>query len=254
MKLESAKCYNCQSTAKKPYAEENGYSLVKCRDCGLIYIDIPPPASQIQQAHTQGLHSGSITINTTGQYQPAKIIRYLDALNNLFPDGLGDKKTWLDIGCGFGELLDAIKLVKGRDFRIRGSEPNSIKAQYARAMGHDVSFIELEDHKECYDVVSMLNVYSHLQDPPSFFEMISKNLNKHGELIIQTGDTADLNPEDHYRPFYLPDHLSFASERILVNILHRNKFKVERIKKYPFPLNPQKYPATDMYIRAIKIH
>ena len=52
-------------------------------------------------------------------------------------------------------------------------------------------------------------------------------------MILETGDTAGLSARDHYRPFYLPDHLSFASEEIVVGILERLGYEIIRIKKYP---------------------
>ena len=63
---------------------------------------------------------------------------------------------------------------------------------------------------------------------------MKKLLNPGGELILQTGDTANLSAETHYRPFYLPDHLSFASESIVIGILERLNFEILSIKKYPF--------------------
>lgn len=82
-------------------------------------------------------------------------------------------------------------------------------------------------------------------------------------------------PEKHYRPFNLPDHLSFVSEPILKNILERCGFEVTRVVKYPymnwtwkkfaltfakFPLNPKQSPLpryfryrgyrTDMFMLA----
>lgn len=81
--------------------------------------------------------------------------------------------------------------------------------------------------------MSLLNVYSHLADPPTFLESMKKLLNPRGELILETGDTADLSARDHHRPFYLPDHLSFASESIVVGILKRTNFEIVSINRYP---------------------
>ena len=36
------------------------------------------------------------------------------------------------------------------------------------------------------------------------------------------------------RSFYLPDHLSFASESIIIRILERQGFEILSVKKYPF--------------------
>src|SRR5690606_11536202 len=89
-----------------------------------------------------------------------------------------------------------------------------------------VSYFNLFTHEGKYNIISLLNVYSHLPDPGVFISRCRNMLVPGGELIIQTGDSAHFSPEDHYRPFFLPDHLSFASAQILRDILTRNGFVV----------------------------
>ena len=121
---------------------------------------------------------------------------------------------------------------------LKGTEPNIYKRQSATTRGLDVSFLDLKRHQEKYDVISLLNVYSHLPDPVEFLNDLKQLLNPGGELLLETGDTADLPAEDHYRPFYLPDHLSFASKKIVADLLRRQGFKIITIKRYPFPKRP----------------
>ena len=64
-------------------------------------------------------------------------------------------------------------------------------------------------------------------------------MSKNGEILIETGDSCHLSPKYHHKPYYLPDHLSFANEEILVNILNKVGFKIIKIKKYPY-FSPKK--------------
>ncbi len=275
-------CYNCRTTDSAYYAEENGYTLIKCAGCGLVYLKNPPGLSEITQAHVQGLHHGEKTIQTTGKYNPAAIKRYRRVLRDLFPAGFYDNCSWLDIGCGHGEFIEALTQAGPNSLHIVGSEPNIHKQHSASARGLDVSFIDLDSHERFYNGVSLLNVYSHLPDPPAFLAKIRNILAPDGELLLETGDTARFSAADHYRPFYLPDHISFASEEIVTDILRRVGFEIVAVRKYPHPdveLSPVrlgkelikvflphmksrlttlfsdacKYSATDMYIRARKI-
>ena len=120
----------------------------------------------------------------------------------------------------------AIQKYSSQNIEIQGTEPNIHKQESAKQRGLNVDYFDLESHKKKYDVISMLNVYSHLPDPPKFLESLKNLLNSRGELILETGDTASLSAKDHYRPFYLPDHLSFASESIVVNILESLNFEI----------------------------
>lgn len=274
--MELKNCYNCGENQHTFYAEENGFSIMKCSRCGLLYLKDRPDDSTISQAHKQGIHTGLKHFNVTGSFDSGKVSRYKGILKDLFGASISGKKTWLDIGCGHGELLAAVQQYSQGSISIRGSEPNIFKQKQAIKKGLNVDYFDIESHGEIYDVISMLNVWSHLPNPPKFVETLKRLLNPRGELIIQTGDTARFSPEDHYRPFYLPDHLSFASEKIVSDILERAGFQILNVHKYPFLpirlstvlkeiikvflpnyssrivlfLNYKKYSKTDMFIRA----
>jgi len=232
--MKISKCYHCGSEEHTFYAEENGFSLVKCNLCGLLFVENRPLDHEISQAHKQGKHSGVKELDVTSRFNPSKIAQYLSILEELFEGNSGGKKTWLDVGCGHGEFIIAVQKYSSGRVKIRGTDPNVYKQESAQKRGLDVGFIDIDTHEGKYDVISLLNVYSHLPDPPAFLKSLKRLLNPDGELILQTGDTADLDAKDHYRPFYLPDHLSFASESIVIAILEHLDFEILSIKKYPF--------------------
>ncbi|MCE5212460.1 MAG: class I SAM-dependent methyltransferase [Deltaproteobacteria bacterium] len=226
------KCYNCESEQHKFYAQENGFQLVKCDKCGLLFVNNRPNDDEITQAHMQGKHRGINDFSVTGSYNSKKIPQYLHILKDLFSDDL-KAKTWLDIGCGHGEFITAVQTYSKNRIDVKGTDPNVHKQKSAQMRGLNVSYFDIDSHKERYDIISMLNVYSHLPNPPTFLKSLKKLLYPGSELILETGDTADFKAQDHYRPFYLPDHLSFASERIVVDILEKLGFEIVCIKKYP---------------------
>jgi SAM-dependent methyltransferase len=232
-------CYNCGSERRTFYAEENEFSLVKCDKCGLLYLEERPDDSEITQAHKQGKHRGLQEFDITGSFSERKIIRYMDVLDDIFKGDLSNLKTWLDVGCGHGEFIAAIQDYSNGKITVRGTEPNIHKQESARKKGLNVSYFDLESHDDKYDVISILNVYSHLPYPPEFLTLLKKHLNPKGEIIIETGNSAHLPAKDHYRPFYLPNHLSFASEDIVVGILKRLEFEVLSVNKYPYPFLPK---------------
>ncbi|MEN6475529.1 MAG: class I SAM-dependent methyltransferase [Syntrophaceae bacterium] len=274
--MKTAGCYYCGSGNHRFYAEENGFTLVKCDGCGLLFVENRPDDDQITQAHKQGKHAGLNELDMTGIYNPGRVRMYRKVLEDLFGGDMGHLRTWLDVGCGHGEFIQAVQRYAPGMVEARGTEPNVHKQASARKRGLNVDYFDLETHTGRYDVISLLNVYSHLPDPPRFLEGLKKLLEPGGEIIVQTGDTAGFPAPDHYRPFCLPDHLSFASQAIVVGILERLGFEVLSIRKYPYvrlelgsvlkeivkALLPQfssrlryylkwkQYSATDMYIRA----
>jgi SAM-dependent methyltransferase len=232
--MESVSCYNCGVADSAVYATENGFDLRKCTQCGLLYVNPRPGLEEIEQAHRLGEHKGAKTLGTTGYYDFSKVSAYCRTLEDLFGDG-GDLrgKRWLDIGCGYGELLLALRKFSRNQLDVRGVEPNEHKMAAARRQGLNVSNFDLDQHTGKYDFISLLNVYSHLPDPPAALANWAHLLKPGGALLLETGDTADMPPESHPTPYYLPDHLSFASESIVRGVLEKAGFEILKIKKYP---------------------
>jgi SAM-dependent methyltransferase len=227
-------CYNCGSTNSAPYAEENGYSLVKCSGCGLLFVDNPPNPVDIADAARNGRHHGDRDLQVTGRFHASKVPRYAVILRDLFGGDLRSLRSWLDVGCGHGELMMAILELSEGSTCVRGMEPNVRKVTSARSRNLDVSAFDLTSHEAKYDVVSMLDVYSHLPNPPKFISLLTRLLKPQGELLIQTGDAAGFAAEEQLLPFGLPDHLSFASEKIVVDILKRQGFEILCVRKYSY--------------------
>jgi SAM-dependent methyltransferase len=163
---------------------------------------------------------------------------YKKVLIDLYGAELTKKRaTWLDIGCGHGEFLMALEEFSNGNVTAKGIEPNDNKQASARERKLDVSFFDIKSHKQKYDVISLLNVYSHLPDPPEFLNYCRNIINTGGELVLQTGDSAHLSAKELYRPLCLPVHLSIASESIIRGILTRVGFEVLFVYKY-FVIQP----------------
>lgn len=282
MKLQSVVCYNCNSDGHDFYAEENGFTLVRCRGCGLLYINPRPTDEGIKFDVMAGLHHGERNFRMAGSFSNGLVQKYIGILNDIYGNELRrrDKIKWLDIGSGNGEFLRALHLWKGFSADlIQGLEPNKAKREFARSENLNIVAAESDLDEKQFDLISLLNVYSHLPNPIEALMRWRKLLKSDGELFLETGDSAHLPSQDHHKPFYLPDHLSFASEKIVLEILNKVGFKVISVKKYRHPSFPEpntrtvaraaigwvreggkpfanlfpKYPDRDMWIRARRL-
>lgn len=225
-------CYFCGSNVSHPYAEENGYRLVKCAECGLLYVNPRPAENEVAEAHRYGEHTNK-RLYVASRYDRGAIARYQEILRDFYGDELGQRsRSWLDIGCGWGEFMEALEAYSNGRVRVTGTEPNQLKREAAQKRGLPVDYFDLDSHEGRYDVLSLLNVYSHLTDPKVILRSWSRLLNPGGELFLETGDTANLSSEAHYRPFYLPDHLHFASEEIVRRLLEEIGFEIVAVRKY----------------------
>ena len=279
MSQQVTNCYNCKSEESTLYDIENGYKYVKCKGCGLIYLNQLPDENEIAAAHELGVHGGETEIDVTGNYKKSKIRKYVKVLGDFYEarelqtEGL----RWLDVGCGFGELLEALNSKSNSTIYTFGTEFNKKKIKSCKSRNLNVDYLDLDQHQEKYDFISLLNVFSHLPNPPVFIEKLKKNLKPGGELLIETGHTSHLQAKYHPKPYYAPDHLSFANKEVLENILKNLGFEIIQTRIYRGENFPKfydlkglaiqlgrivlnrggswknfftKYPDIDMYVRA----
>lgn len=77
---------------------------------------------------------------------------------------------WLDVGCGFGFVLEA---ARAAGFVVRGLEPDATAARAAQErLGAAVEQGTLDEATPAADVVSTLDVIEHLDDVNAFAELV----------------------------------------------------------------------------------
>ena len=155
-------------------------------------------------------------------------------LRDVYGDGYfhGSGERWLDYGSGYGEFLEALGRESGGTLSRFGYEPNDVKAASARERGLEVSF-DAALLARSFHYISLLNVYSHLPNPPETLAELRERLEPGGELLLQTGNFAELERGEIPTSLDLPDHLSFAGERLLRRVFEKAGLRVERVVRYP---------------------
>jgi SAM-dependent methyltransferase/Zn ribbon nucleic-acid-binding protein len=230
--IDSA-CPICGQSRSESYAVENGFDLVRCSECGCLDVTPRPDPEATAEAHQYGLHKGDTALAVTGRYRPGRIRSYVRILQEIYGPKLPSRVTsWVDIGCGHGEFLTALRTIGGPGLSLIGLEPNVHKATGCVERGLDVRTCMLHDLPGTFSAVSLLNVFSHLQDPKDFIRECVNRLEPGGELLLETGDTAHLSPKHHPRPLYLPDHLLFANEAIVRRLFRELELDVVSVHTY----------------------
>jgi SAM-dependent methyltransferase len=232
MRLKTISCYNCKSDKSRLYAKENGFNLVKCQNCGLLYVNPRPENDEIAKAATTGIHKGEKEFDKTHSFTDKKVDRYLNILRDFYSKDELAGKSWLDIGCGHGEFLVALNHYSGGKIRAKGFELNQFKIESAVKRGLDVSPANPGSNEEKYDGISLLDVFSHLPDPIDDLQNWKSLIHNHGTLLIETGHSSHLPKRFHNKPYELPDHLSFANKKIVTQIIEKVGLKVLQIKIY----------------------
>jgi 2-polyprenyl-3-methyl-5-hydroxy-6-metoxy-1,4-benzoquinol methylase len=239
--LEHINCPFCNKNSYTEWASENNFTAVKCNNCGLVYVNPRPSMNSISEANKIGEHKSKAdrknkirNLRSYRLFNVFKINSFKKRIKKFFTgDEIKNKViSWLDVGAGYGEFIQALKKLASKKSQIKGIEPNLPKVKVAQKLGLDITDKKLDEITELFEYISLINVFSHLPDPVKFISDLSKKLIPNGKMLIVTGNGADVAPEDYPDNYNFPDHLVFTGERHLSEILERAGFNIIRIKKY----------------------
>jgi 2-polyprenyl-3-methyl-5-hydroxy-6-metoxy-1,4-benzoquinol methylase len=95
-----------------------------------------------------------------------KALRYATTVRTMFPDVVGASRPvrWLDVGAGFGELVEVLQEMLPAGSQVMGIEPMAPKVAEAQARGLPVYQADLAQTGGGSDVISLVNVFSHVPD------------------------------------------------------------------------------------------
>lgn len=211
-----------------PLFSENGIRLGQCPHCDLLYVeDIPEPARRMTEMEA-GHYAGTQVIVEARKQSASELILtdrfqgYVDLAREHVPGG-----SWLDIGCGAGLL---ISLAQKAGFTAEGIELSAERRQLAEeATGARVHGVPLEDvgfPDDSFDVVTMINVFSHLISPTQTLRELVRILKPGGVIVIATGEmTAGAKKQDMLH-WNLGDHLYFLGDRTMTRYAEKVGLKV----------------------------
>ena len=173
-----------------------GIPLLKCGTCGSIHADCPKPA-----------HDMYANLYLQEKPVPLVVEASLDAVvQSMEPFRTHGK--WLDIGFGQGALLDAA--ARG-GWQCYGTELSEVALEKGQARG----FITATGTEACadnaFDVVSLVELVEHVEDPLGFLKEARRVLRKGGCLYVTTPNAWSLNRWSlggKWTVFGPPDHIT----------------------------------------------
>lgn len=233
--LEEVSCPYCGSKKSVLWASEAGFNAVMCNECHLIYCNPRPKQESISKAVEYGSHQyENFSLNVKARRNPKAVARYKKVFSDIFLDLWQKEKPirWLDVGSGYGEVLEALSHLAPSGSLIEGIEPMQPKAKIAKSLGFNVTNGYLTVDHDKVDVISSVNVFSHVPNFKSFLSTIAIVLKPNGELFLETGNLADLQSRSQCPgELGLPDHLVFAGESHLLGYLNDAGFDVVSITR-----------------------
>ena len=236
---KSGQCTFCGQGGKKICNIEK-YEALKCRRCGLIWINPHPLAEDIRE-----IYSAQYFENWYLKYRDERKAYFRKRLKEIekiiatdSKESVAERKL-LDVGCGIGLFLE---IARERGWDVQGCDTSSFAARYVRdnlnieVRGKDLA--EINFVPQSFDLITMWDVIEHLTHPREYLEKISSLLKDKGRLVIKTPDHPSrlfrllgMVPSNSARGFlYIPSQIYHFSPAVLSNVLKKVGFKAIKVK------------------------
>jgi len=144
----------------------SSFTVVRCNDCGLAFLDPRPSPGEIGAYYPDDYHTPRAANGVVQRAEHAWRRRQLGEVANWLARLRPGRGQLLDVGCGSGELLEALR---ADGWRVSGVEPSTRSAAIAREQrGLDVTttpFDQAELPERAFDVIVFAAVLEHLHEP-----------------------------------------------------------------------------------------
>jgi len=221
------------------------FSLYKCRNCGLIFINPQLSWKELERYYPQTEYYAFKEIIKKEESKKVQLKLFLYDIycnpkkNNYFLRILfspikvlvrGIKivphQKLLDIGCGSGQFLYEMKQF---GFDVQGIEPSYFNKKAAKILNIKPDLIKAKYPDNFFDVITMNHVLQHVNNPSQILTEIHRILKKKGILIIGISNYRSLAYalfKKNWLQLDIPRHLSNYSDKLLIKFLEKKKFKV----------------------------
>ncbi|MEW5894765.1 MAG: class I SAM-dependent methyltransferase [Candidatus Omnitrophota bacterium] len=201
--------------------------LVKCKACGLQYLNPRLRAGLILTAYSSG--SDEIFVSQS----EARERTFDQQLKRI--ERIAKKGRVLDVGTAGGSFLAA---ARKRGWEVEGCEPNRWLCEWAKQnYGLSITpgtIFDLNQKNESFDVITLWDVLEHTLDPKSVLTECRRLLKPNGILVINYPDIGSWIARFMGRRwvFLLSVHLFYFTFETLQKMLRQTGFTVIQRKKH----------------------
>ena len=215
-------CPLCDSDALVPRWMVNGYAIVRCRECSLVFVQ-------------NILSPEELTMHYSSRPDPAYtddnrecLEYYYNKLRDRIEAKVSQPGRILDVGCSGGLFLEVMK-----GWECYGCEISPTDAELARQRFGDRIFTgSLEDYpspENFFDVITLQDVFDHCPDPLPVLAKCRGLLKEGGMLVIKVHNISCLYAKITGARFYAiipPTHLFYYDRRTLALAAAKSEFEV----------------------------
>jgi SAM-dependent methyltransferase len=241
-------CPLCGSHENNALFTQRHHTLMHCVECDLSFVHpYPADAKRHHEVVSDYQYDHLEVVQCATQYDNEKLFydRYFEFIRR----ECSGASSILDVGCGCGHLLE--RLAEYPQLARAGIELNRERARFARSKARcDVFEAPMEefDGARRFDVVTLMNVFSHVPDIGKLFEKLRCVVSERGKIIFKTGEMrADVKRSAIF-DWEFPDHLQFLGWRTMEYISAKYQFRIE--KHLRTPLSMERFASSTWSMRG----
>jgi len=224
---EKVDCDLCGSKAYVCVFEKLGFNVVRCSECGLVYVNPRPKYSETKSKYNAGELSPIEYYAGTERADKRTFKERLRIASRYCKTG-----SMLDVGCNVGTLLEVGK-ENGWDGLGVDVNQDAVKVCLKKGLRAKFMDIELFKTKERFELIVMSDLIEHVNSPTKTLSLCRKLLNKDGCLMISTPDYGSLLSKSmgarwfHIKP---DEHIYYFDKATIRVLLKKAGFRVVYLK------------------------
>ncbi len=202
------------------------FSVVRCRHCGLAYVNPRPTPRGIAPYYTHDYGSHDLKPPSLAESQYYRLFRKLSA-----PSGA----RVLDVGCGGGKYL---RFLQKHGYHVEGVEvKNGLARRLRDELGlrsYDGTITQARIPEGSFDVVTFWWVLEHTHDPVQNLRAAHRVLKPGGTIVVALQNFASLGRllfGSSWHHLDLPGHLYQFEPRTLSAALRLANFEPIRLRQ-----------------------
>lgn len=227
-KRELIPCPVCNNAEFQTLFSKADLDFVKCRGCGLVYINPQPSDDEINALYSKDYYNPWGLERSYSRVAEMKIATFRARLTAV--EKFMAKGRVLDIGCATGFFLEA---ARERGWDVFGVELSPFSSAIAQArFGNDRVFrgelAEAVYSEGFFDVVFMSDLIEHVKDLNGFMEELRRITKDKGIAAIATPNTESLSYKVMKRhwPHLKLEHLYYFSPATIKRLLEEHGFRL----------------------------